>query len=322
MRALITGASGFAGSWLARACAADGDEVIGASRSGTVADGCGRGVRVDLRDVPAVERLFSEVQPQVVYHLAALSHVGRSWEDPATTFTDNAASAVAVLEAARRAAPEARIVWASSCEVYGAPVQLPLTEDSPLAPANPYAVSKAAGDLLAAVYADAHGVSICRARAFNHAGPGQLPIFIVSSLAQQGAQARLRHATAVRIVTGNPDARRDFTDVRDVVRAYRLLASPSVPPGVYNVCSGVSVSAADHVRALASLLAPIEVEHIVDPARVRAHEVMDHRGSYERLANATGWRPEIPLRQTLADTVAWWESELSASEPKPQAPAG
>ncbi|MGO9789256.1 MAG: GDP-mannose 4,6-dehydratase [Solirubrobacteraceae bacterium] len=311
MRVLITGASGFAGSWLVRACAADGDEIIGASRSGTVPDGCGRGVRLDLRDAAAVQRLFTEVQPQVVYHLAALSHVGRSWEDPATTITDNAASAVAVLEAARRALPETRIVWASSCEVYGAPAQLPLTEDSPLAPVNPYAVSKAAGDLLAGVYADAHGIPISRARAFNHAGPGQLPLFIVSSLAQQAAQARLRHATSVQIVTGNPDARRDFTDVRDVVRAYRLLAGADVPPGVYNICSGVSVSAAEHVRAVASLLAPIEVEHVVDPARVRTHEVMDHRGSYDRLASVTGWRPAIPLRQTLVDTIAWWESELN-----------
>lgn len=312
MRVLITGASGFAGSWLARACAADGDEIVGASRSGTVPDGCGRGVCVDLRDGAAVQRLFTETRPQVVYHLAALSHVGRSWEDPATTITDNAASAVAILEAARRAVSGTRVVWASSCEVYGTPVQLPLTEDSPLAPANPYAVSKAAGDLLARVYADAHGIPICRARAFNHAGPGQLPIFIMSSLAQQAAQARLRHASSVQIVTGNPDARRDFTDVRDVVRAYRLLACADVPPGVYNVCSGVSVSAVDDVRAVASLLAPIEVEHVVDPARMRANEVMDHRGSYARLARVTGWRPEIPLRQTLADTIAWWESELSA----------
>jgi GDP-4-dehydro-6-deoxy-D-mannose reductase len=312
MRVLITGASGFAGGWLARACTAAGDEVVGASRSGAVPDACGRGVRVDLRNATAVRRLVSDVQPEVVYHLAALSHVGRSWEDPAQTVNDNVASAVSVLEAVRLAAAQSRVVWASSCEVYGAPPQLPITEDAPLAPANPYAVSKAAGDLLAGVYAAAHGIGICRARAFNHAGPGQLPIFVISSLARQAAEARRRHAASVRIVTGNPDARRDFTDVRDVVDAYRMLASPEVPPGVYNVCSGVSVSAAENVHRIAALLAPIDVEHVVDPGRVRAHEVMDHRGSYERLAAATGWRPKIPLAQTIADTVAWWESELVA----------
>ncbi len=282
------------------------------SRSGALPGGCGRGVSINLRDAPAVHRLVADVQPEIVYHLAALSHVGRSWEDPTATFSANTASDVAVLEAVRLGSPGARVVWASSCEVYGVSDQLPLTEDARLAPANPYAVSKTAGDLLAGVYADAHGLAIRRARAFNHAGPGQLPIFIVSSLAQQAAHARLRHVSAVQIVTGNPDARRDFTDVRDVVRAYRLLAADSVAPGIYNVCSGVSVSAAENVRTVASLIAPIEVEHVVDPARVRAHEVMDHRGSCERLTAATGWRPEIPLWQTIADTIAWWESELSA----------
>ncbi len=277
-------------------------------------EGYGRGVAIDLREETTVARLLAEVQPSVVYHLAAQSHVGRSWEDPSGTVNDNVASAVSVLEAIRHSAARARVVWASSCEVYGVPEQLPLTEDARLAPANPYAVSKVAGDLLAAVYASAHGIAICRARAFNHAGPGQLPSFVISSLAQQAARARLQGVARVEIVTGNADARRDFTDVRDVVRAYRLLASSDVAPGVYNICSGHSVSTSDNVRTLASLIEPIEIEHTVDPTRVRAHEVMDHRGSYERIAAATGWRPQIPLAQTIADTIAWWESELSAGE--------
>lgn len=310
MRVLITGASGFAGGWLAQACAGAGDEVVGASRSGEVRPGAGSGVAVDLRDPAAARKLLHDVQPDVVYHLAALSSVGRSWDDPAATIVDNVASSVAVLEALRFQTPAARVVWASSCEVYGLSDELPISEDAPLAPASPYAVSKLAGDLLAAVYADAHGLTITRARAFNHAGPGQLPIFIVSSLAQQAAQARVDGATSLRIVTGNPDTRRDFTDVRDVVRAYRLLADPDVPPGAYNICSGVSVSAAEHVRGFAELVAPIAVQHIVDPARVRAHEVIDLRGSYDKLAAVTGWRPEIPLEQTRADTLAWWEAEL------------
>ena len=183
----------------------------------------------------------------------------------------------------------------------------------PVTPA--YAVSKAAGEMLAGVYAQAHGLQIVRARPFNHAGPGQLPIFIVSSLAQQAARARLEHLSRLRIVTGNPDTRRDFTDVRDVVRAYRLLAAPEVPLGVYNVSSGTSISAAEHVANIAELIAPIEVEHVVDPSRVRANEVMDHRGSFARLHAATGWEPRIPLRQTMADTIAWWESELAELAP-------
>jgi len=137
---------------------------------------------------------------------------------------DNTTSAASMLEAVRHEAPDARVVWVSSCEVYGPPASLPLHEDAPLAPANPYAVSKAAGEMLARVYVEAHGLRIVCARPFSHAGPGQLPIFILSSLSRQAAEGRIAGASELKIVTGNPDTRRDFTDVRDIVRAYRLLA--------------------------------------------------------------------------------------------------
>lgn len=311
MRVVITGASGLAGGHLARACAAAGDEVIGVSRTGRMPDGAGgEGRALDLRDGDAFAALLREVRPEVLYHLAALSSVGRSWEDPAGTVQANVEGALSVLEALRLHAPEVRTVWASSCEIYGAASKLPIEEDAPLAPANPYAVSKATGDMLAGVYADAHDLAIVRCRPFNHTGPGQLPIFILSSLAQQGARARLDGAQRIEIVTGNPDTRRDFTDARDVVRAYRLLAERG-EPGVFNVCSERSVSAAEQVTLLTELLAPIEVEHTVDPARVRAHEVMDLRGSNRCVREATGWQPEIPLRQTMSDTIDWWETQLA-----------
>ncbi len=310
MRALITGASGFAGGYLARECAAAGDEVIGLSRSGEVPDGAGEGRVVDLGDAQATRAAVRAVEPDVIYHLAALSSVGRSWQDPARTVQANVASATNMLEAIRLDAPRARVVWVSSCEVYGVPATLPVAEDAPVQPANPYAVSKCTGDLLAGVYADAHALDIVRARPFNHAGPGQLAIFIVSSVAHQAAEARLRGERRVRVVTGNPETRRDFTDVRDVTRAYRLLAT-SAEPGIYNVSSGRSVSAAEQVELLAELLGPLTVEQVTDPARVRAHEVMDLRGANDRITAATGWRPMIQLRQTMLDTVQWWERELS-----------
>ena len=284
------------------------------SRGGSPGAESAAGIAVDVRDADAVLDAVRSVQPEVIYHLAALSHVGRSWEKPSETVIDNVAGAVNVLEAIRHASPGARVVWVSSCEVYGAPERLPVDESSALQPANPYAVSKSAGDLLAGVYADAHGLDIVRARPFNHAGPGQLPIFIVSSLARQAAEARLSGARMLRIVTGNPDTRRDFADVRDVVRAYRLLAADA-EPGVYNVSSGRSISAAEQVSLVRELLAPIEVEHVVDPARVRVHEVMDLRGANDRIAAATGWRPEIPFRQTMLDTIDWWERKLSSAAP-------
>jgi GDP-4-dehydro-6-deoxy-D-mannose reductase len=308
LRVLITGASGFAGGHLAVACAAAGDEVIGFSRSGKVASGEGRSV--DLRDMQATRAAVRSAQPDAIYHLAALSSVGRSWENPAQTVTENMATAVNVLEAVRHEAPGARVVWVSSCEIYAADQPLPIPEDGKIDPVTPYAVSKAAGDLLARVYAEAHGLEIIRVRPFNHAGPGQLPIFVLSSLARQAAQARVSSAPAIRIVTGNPDTRRDFTDVRDVVRAYRLLAE-SGRPGVYNVSSETSVSTIDQLSLIAELIAPTRIEHVVDPTLVRANEVMDRRGSHERLTADTGWEPEIPLRQTMADTVAWWEAHPS-----------
>jgi GDP-4-dehydro-6-deoxy-D-mannose reductase len=311
LRVLVTGASGFAGGWLVRACAREGDEVVGMSRSGTVPDGCGEGRAVDLRNARALCAAVREASPEVVYHLAALSSVGRSWEAPSETVGDNVSTAINMLEAIRLEAPSARIVWASSCQVYGSPDRLPVDEDAPPRPDNPYAVSKLAGEQLAAVYADAHGLDIVRARPFNHSGPGQTPSFILSSIARQAAQARIDGASRLEITTGNPQTRRDFTDVRDVVRAYRLLAV-SAPSGLYNVSSGTSISAADQVRLLADLLAPIEVEHVVDPALVRAHEMLDLAGAHDRLTAATGWVPGIPFRQTMLDTIAWWECELTA----------
>lgn len=316
MRALITGASGLAGTWLCRACAGAGDEVLGVSRRGTVPDGCGHGLALDLRDAAAVDAALRDFRPDVVYHLAALSSVGRSWERPGETLSDNGLSTAGVLEALRAraaAGDRVRVVWVSSCEVYGAPVRLPIAEDAELRPANPYAVSKAAGEMLAQLYADAFGLDLVRVRPFSHSGPGQRPIFLLSNLCRQAAVARRRGAAHLRIVTGNPDTRRDFTDVRDVVRAYRRLGAGGAPGAVYNVSSGVSVSAADQVALLAELVAPLEVQHVVDPALVRAHEVLDLRGDPARLTADTGWAPEIRLRQTMSDTLAWWEHELRDS---------
>ena len=315
MRSLITGAAGFAGGWLVAECAAAGDEVLALSRLGNVGFGAGptgtehAAVAVDLRDGDDVASAIKRARPDVVYHLAALSSVGKSWEDPSRTLSENVTAAVNLLQAMRTSAPDARLVWVSTCEVYGVPVELPLLESAPVAPANPYAVSKAAGEMLASVYASSFGLDLVIARPFSHSGPGQLPIFLLSSLAKQAAEALLGGASSVRVVTGNPDTRRDFTDVRDMVRAYRMLAV-SGASGIFNVSSGVSVSAAEQVSLLNSVVAPLPVVHEIDRARVRAHEVMDLRGDHGRLSSATGWEPTIPLRQTMADTVDWWRSAL------------
>ena len=276
------------------ACEAAGDEVVAVSRS----------AGVDLLDAVAVRSAIAAAQPDVVYHLAAHAHVGESWRDPARTLRDNVAMTLNVLEACREEAPEATVVAVASGEVYGPPERLPVDETAPLRPQNPYAVSKASADLLAGFYADAHGVRVIRARAFNHAGPGQAPVYAIASFAQQFAAAVDAGENPVRIVTGNPDTRRDYTDVRDVVRAYRLLAERA-EPGVYNICSGRTASSRELVAMLAEA-AGVAVEHVIDPAKLRPHEVMELRGSFEALRAATGWEPEIPLAQTLGDTLEWW----------------
>ena len=264
----------------------------------------------DLRDADATRAAVAAAGPDVVYHLAALAHVGRSWGDPGATLHANQAMTLNVLEAVRAAAPEAMLVAVSSGEVYGPPATLPVDEAAPLRPQNPYAVSKAAGDLLAGFYGDAHGLRVARPRAFNHAGPGQPPIYALASFARQVAAGLEAGDAPVRVVTGNPDARRDFTDVRDVVRAYRLIAATGMT-GSMNVCSGRSVAARELVAGLGEATGA-EIEHVVDDALVRAHEVMDVRGSAERLRAGTGWKPEIPLEATLRDTVAWWRAEIRA----------
>jgi GDP-4-dehydro-6-deoxy-D-mannose reductase len=299
----MTGASGFAGRHLAAVCAAAGDDVVGASRSG--AD-----VTVDLRDGDAARAVVAEVRPGIVYHLAAQAHVGASWRDPAGTLANNLAMTVNVLEAVRQEAPEATVVAVGSSEIYGPPERLPVDESAPLRPQNPYAVSKASADLLAGFYADAHGLRVIRVRAFNHAGPGQEPTYAISSFARQVAGGLEAGNDPIRVVTGNPDTRRDYTDVRDVALAYRALAE-GAEPGVFNVCSGVSTSAAELVAMLADA-AGVRVEHAVDESLLRPHEVMELRGSGDALRSATGWSPSVPLEQTVADTLEWWVGELRA----------
>ena len=298
MRALITGAGGFAGGHLAAYCRGCGDDVAEASRRSGA----------DLRDAGAARAAVEDARPDVVYHLAARAHVGESWEDPGRYLADNLAMTLNVLEAVRAEAPGATVVAVASGELYGAPESLPVDERAPLRPQNPYAVSKASADLLAGLYADAHGLRVIRPRAFNHAGPGQEPIYAIASFSRQAAEAAERGEDPIRFRTGNPDTRRDYTDVRDVVRAYRLLAERA-EPGVYNVCSGRSTSAGELLAMLAAA-AGAGLDHRVDPELVRAHEVMEVRGDPGRLRAATGWEPEIPLERTLADTVAWWRERL------------
>jgi GDP-4-dehydro-6-deoxy-D-mannose reductase len=294
----VTGGGGFAGRHLLDLLALRGLPAIAPGRE-----------ELELLDADATRAAVRRARPSAIVHLAALPSVAHAWEAPGEVLTQNVATTLHLLEASRHEAPEAAVLLAGSGEIYGAPESLPIGEDAPLRPQNPYAVSKAACDLLGGQYADAHGMRVVRTRAFNHAGPGQSDEYLVGTLARQVAEAEAAGEKALVLRVGNVAARRDFTDVRDVARAY--LAAVELPAGAYNVCSGSSASVAEIIDLLRAGT-PVEVGYEVDPERLRPHEVEEIRGSAERLRARTGWRPEIPLERTVADAVAGWRERLAA----------
>jgi GDP-4-dehydro-6-deoxy-D-mannose reductase len=320
-RVLVTGIDGFVGSHLAEMLLGEGVEVHGTipepepSQHILPIAGQLRLHRADVLDAPRIEQLVASVRPARIIHLAGQAYIPASVTDPASTFRTNVMGGVTVLDAARSrlkhddTGPSVLIV--SSGEVYGAVDQslLPMREDLPLRPANPYAASKAAIDLIAQEYHHTFGVDVIVARPFNHAGPRQSSLFVCSDFARQIARMALGKAPATMNV-GNLDPERDFADVRDVVRAYWMLFDRKTDERVFNVCSGTSVRIGAIVDMLRDL-SGIQVEVVVDKTRVRQGEVTRIVGSADRLKNATGWTPVYPLRQTLADVMAYWKAELS-----------
>jgi GDP-4-dehydro-6-deoxy-D-mannose reductase len=315
VRVLITGASGFAGRHLTRLAAERGASVTALGRRERpepAIDGAAGYLGADLTGADEARAAVRESQPEWIFHLAAEASVAESWRRPQEVIEHNLRSSLNLLEAVQAEAPDARVVIACSGEEYGpvASERLPVTEEEPLRPQNPYAVSKASVDMLAGLYAGARGLTVLRARSFNHAGPGQSTAYVVASFARQMAAAERDGASEVEIVTGNTAPRRDFTDVRDVTAAYWAMAELA-PPDAYNVCSGASVAVADILTGLARHT-ELEVRQRTDPGLLREHEVMEIRGSHDKLTGATGWQPAIPLERTLADTLDWWRGELGA----------
>jgi GDP-4-dehydro-6-deoxy-D-mannose reductase len=292
----VTGGAGFAGRQVVRLLRERGDEVAAPPRE-----------ELDLLEADAVEAFVRELEPALVFHLAAQASVPASWRDPRTTLVENLDTTLNLLEAVRTGAPDAAVVIAGSGEVYGAPERLPVDESAPLQPRNPYAVSKAACDLLGAQYAEVHGLRVVRLRAFNQAGPGQSDEYVVGTLARQVAEAELRGGDEAVLQLGNLDSARDFTDVRDAARAQ--LAAAGAQPDAYNVCSGRAVKVSALVELLAAA-AGVEVRVEIDESRLRADDVPEVRGSSERLRERTGWQPEIPLEQTVSDALDSWRERL------------
>lgn len=298
MRALVTGAAGFVGRHLVAGLRAAGDEVHETDRH----------LGLDILDPAGLDELLASVRPEVVYHLAGQADVGGSWSSPVETFRINAEGTMNVLLAAVRAEVD-RVVAVASADVYGQvpEAELPIGEDRPLRPVSPYGASKASADLVALQVHLGHGLGVVRARPFNHLGPGQSDRFVASAVASRIARNEIDGESEVPV--GNLSARRDFTDVRDVVRAYRLLAEHGVPGEAYNVCSGRDVAIqeiADRLIAFAD--GPMAL--VTDPDLLRPVDTPVLRGDCTRLHDATGWSPEITLDQTLADVLDDWRKRV------------
>jgi GDP-4-dehydro-6-deoxy-D-mannose reductase len=294
VRSLITGGRGFVGTWLAEHLREQGDEVVAID------------YEVDVTDPVALLDAVTAAAPDVIYHLAALTHVGESWKDPLQVLQVNVIGTAALLAAARQCGTDPRILVTSSAEVYGAVTDaslMPLDELTPTAPLTPYAASKLAAEALIGQAVRGHGQEVIVVRPFNHIGPGQTPNFAVPALAKRIVEADRRGDRSIAV--GNLAARRDFTDVRDVVKAYRMLIESGTPGEVYNVCSGQDVAIGEIANALLRL-AGTSLEFETDPALTRPVEVPVLRGDPTRLQHATGWKPEISLDQTLADVLEYW----------------
>jgi GDP-4-dehydro-6-deoxy-D-mannose reductase len=298
VRAFVTGAAGFVGRHLVPRLSRAGYEVVATD------------VELEVSDASAVEAAVASAAPALLVHLAAVSFVPESRAEPERTYRVNFLGTRAVLAAAARAAPGARVLLACSAGQYGpaAPGAPPFTEASPQRPRSPYAHTKAAADLLGAWYA-ARGLDVVRSRASNHTGPGQGEGFVLPDFARQAVEIALGRREPVMRV-GNLDSVRDFLDVEDVVEAYLVLADRAVPAGVYNVASGRGVRIGDALEAILNL-AGVKPRIEVDPDRLRPTD--QTVGDARRLRETTGWAPRVAFQTTLERLVAHWRERLSAS---------
>jgi len=314
-RVLVTGVTGFAGSHLVDYMLSRGDcEIIGILRWRSPTDNIQhfmdriKLVECDLRDASSTRDTLEAVRPDWIFHLAAQSFVPTSWSAPTESLTTNILGQLNLFEAVRHLGLKPRIQLACSSEEYGMvhPDELPIRETNPLRPLSPYAVSKVGQDVLGYQYWMSWKMDVVRTRGFNHEGPRRGPVFVASDFAKQIADIEKKRRPAVLYV-GNLDAKRDFTDVRDMMRAYWLALEKCEPGEVYNICSGRSWSIRQVLDLLLSM-SEIKIEVRQDPARLRPSDVPVLLGDSTKFVKATGWQPNIPFEQTLRDMLDYWRA--------------
>lgn len=315
MRVFVTGGTGFAGSHLVDALLAAEHELVALVHPATSLQELPEHPRLtrlmgDLLDLAALRQHMAAIKPDVIYHLAGQASPSLSWRNPALTLAVNAGGTANILEAAL-AGGRPRVLIVSSADVYG-PIRaddLPLTEATPIEPRHPYGVSKWAAGQLARLYWERYQLPAIEARPFNHIGPRQATGFVVPDFASQLAAIKLGRQAATLSV-GNLAAERDFTDVRDVAAAYQALAAQGQPGECYLICSGQAVSIEWLLQTLVEI-AGIPVTIVPDPARMRPSDTPCLYGDYGKIKQDTGWQPQIPLRQSLADALADWLARLA-----------
>ena len=317
MRVLITGITGFVGSHLADYLLARGDvEVFGVkrwrSRTENIDHLQGRITLFegDVRDPASIRRILAEVRPERIFHLAAQSFVSTSWRIPGETLANNVQGQINLFEAVRDLSLSARIHIAGSSEEYGLVTreELPIVETTPLRPLSPYAVSKVTQDLLGYQYWMSYQLPVVRTRGFNHSGPRRGDVFVTSNFARQIAEVE-RGSREPIIWVGNLEAVRDFTDVRDMVRAYWLALERGSPGEVYNVCSGRGYAVREVLDLLLGMTS-IKAEVREDPQRFRPSDVPVLVGDCKKFKQVTGWEPTIPFDTTLKDLLEYWRDRV------------
>ena len=300
-KALITGSEGFVGKYLQAELANNGYEII---RADIVS---GPGVHsINLLDEGNVRELVSAEQPDVIFHLAAQADVGKSWKQPQATMQMNVTAAINVMEAVRAVkGKQAAILMVGSSDQYGnlGEAGASVSEETGMRPQSPYAVSKRAQEEMAKLYAKAYGLRICMTRSFNHGGAGQRTGFMIPDFAS--GIVRIERGESDCLLVGNLTARRDFTHVRDVVRAYRLIAEKGQPGEIYNVGSGKTYSAQEVLDSLIAM-AKCEVPVRQDPSRLRPSDTPVICCDHSKLTRDTGWEPEIPMERILTDTLEYY----------------
>ena len=308
-RVLITGGTGFVGTYLVQYLRLTTPDVIVMASNESASQG-GEYYQVDIRRQDDVRCVIRESRPTEIYHLAGVSAVDASWTNPRLTFEVNVVGTYNLFAAAMDLVPAPRILNISTAQVY-ARSDGPLTEESPVSPDNPYAASKAMAELLAVSFRRARAGGIMTARSFNHTGPGQLPTFVLPSIAKQFAEMEIG-LIPPRLTVGNIDVTRDFTDVRDVIRAYTTMLREGKTGEVYNVCSGIGDRLSDIIKQFQAVCRTV-VSIDIDSARLRPGETRQVVGDSAKIRRETRWSPQIPMDRTIRDLMDYWRDKISTS---------